>query len=149
MTLVDIKNHIFSHLMTESTFSLSDDVTTVKITKEDLTEVVAHHKVALFKTALTDMVKSGVLVEVETVPGLYVLTQPLNTYTQQVSISSITAEMVGDLINGFSEAMAGDDEDSYVCNKMNITGEDVARLCHICHMILDEGPSSPPQGPQG
>jgi hypothetical protein len=146
MTLVDIKNYIFSHLMTESTFSLSDDVVPIKLTKDEATQIVIQHKIALFKTALSDMVKAGILADVEGVPGLYVLTQPLNTYTQQVTMNSMTAEMVADLVNGFSEALLREGEEPYVCNKMNISGDDVARLCHICHTILDEGPSEPPQG---
>ena len=144
MTLVDIKNHIFTHLMTESTFSLGDDVTSVKLNKEDLTEVVAQHKIALFKTALTDLVRAGILAEVETVPGLYVLTQPLNSYSQNVTLSAMTAEMVVDLVNGFGEALSDEEGPPYVANKMGITGEDIARLCHICHMVLDEGSGGPP-----
>lgn len=145
MTLVDIKNHIFSHLMTDATFSLADDVSSIKMRKDEVTEVVAQHKVALFKTALTDLAKAGIIVEVEGVPGLYVLTQPLNTYTQQLTVSSMTAEMVADIVNGFSEAISEDEETPYLCNKMGLTGDDIARLCHICHVLLDEGPGAPPQ----
>mgnify|MGYP001595564102 CR=1 FL=1 len=148
MTLVDIKNHIFSHLLTESTFSLSDDISAIKIPKDELTEVVAQHKVALFKTALTDLTKIGLVAEVEGVPGLYVLTQPLHGYVQNVQLSAMTAEMVGDLVNGFGDAMADEEGNPYVTNKLALTGDDIARLCHICHMILDEG-SGPPSPPQG
>ena len=141
MTLVDIKNHIFTHLLTESTFSLSDDIASIKFSKEELTETVVQHKVGLFRTALSDLVKQGVVSEIEGSPGIYVLTQPLNSYSQTVILSPIVAEMVGDLVNGFSDALNGGDErDGYIVNKMQITGEDIGRLCHMCHMILDEGP---------
>lgn len=146
LTLVDIKNHIFSHLMTESTFSLNDDIASIKLPKDELTETVAQYKTGLFKTALTDLVRLGILAEVEAAGGggIYVLTQPLNSYTQTVTLAPMTAEMVGDLVNGFSDMLSENDNgDGYRANKMNITGEDIARLCHICHMILDEGPSEP------
>ena len=144
MTLVDIKNHIFTHLLTESTFSLADDISPIKFSKEELTETVSQHKVGLFKTALTELIRNGIVAEIEGSPGVYVLTQPLNSYSQTVILPPIVAEMVGDLVNGFSNAMSDGDEDSehYTVNKMQITGEDIGRLCHICHMILDEGPSS-------
>lgn len=143
MTLVDIKNHIFTHLLTESTFSLADDISPIKFSKEELTETVSQHKVGLFKTALTEMVRNGVVAEIEGSPGVYVLTQPLNSYSQTVILPPIVAEMVGDLVNGFSNAISDDEGgERYTVNKMQITGEDIGRLCHICHMILDEGPSS-------
>ena len=138
LTLVDIKNHVFSHFMAEPTFNVAEDVAAIKLPKDDITETVEHNKVALFKTALQELARNGIVAEVTGTDGnVYILTQPLNTYTQQVVISPMVAEMVGDLVNGFSEALDDEGGDKYVANKMNISGEDVARLCHICHMLLN------------
>lgn len=147
MTLIEIKNYIFTHLMTESTFSLADDIASIKFAKDELTETFVQHKVGIFKTALSDLAKQGIISEIEGSPGVYILAQPLNSYSQTVILPPIVAEMVGDLVDGFADALSGEDEgDHYTVNKMQITGDDIGRLCHICHMILDEGP--PPAGQQ-
>jgi len=138
MTLLDIKNHLFSHFLSESTFSLQDDVATLKLPKQDVTEILTTHKAALVKLALEDMTKQGICAEAA--PGLYILTQPLNSYSQSVTLNPMVIEMVTDLVNGFGEALEDPNSESepYVANKLAISADDIARLCHICHVLLDE-----------
>lgn len=144
LTLVDIKNHLFSHFLTESTFSLADDVASLKFAKQDTTEALNTHRSTFVKAGLDDMVKQGILVEASS--GLYLLTQPLTGYSQSVTLDPMTIEMITDLVNGFGEALQGEGEEVYTVNKMAITAMDVARVCHLCHVLLDESAGPPPQG---
>lgn len=144
MTLVDVKNALFSHFMTESVFSLADDVAAIKLDRGDLPESLTAHRTSLFKAALDEFVRAGILAEVS--PGLYLLTQPIDQCSQQVVLSPLAAEMIADLVNGFSESL-GDDTFEAHCSKMAITSQDIERVCQLCHFLLDEshgqGPATP------
>lgn len=140
LTLIDVKNHLFSHFITESTFSVADDLASIKLPEDELTETLTTHKAAIFKTALKELAANGIITEVEgTSGGVYVLMQPITSYPQTVTISPIVAEMVGDLVNEFSDEIDGSNDEGfkYVCNKMNLSNEDIARLCQLCHMLLN------------
>lgn len=137
MTLFDLKNILFSHFLTESIFNLEEDVAALKLPPNDNTEVMETHKRALFKAALDDMGRQNMVVE--TTPGLYILTQSLSAYSQTVVLDAITIEMLTDLVNGMGQVLEESNAggDHYTASKLNITGDDVRRLCHICHVLLD------------
>ncbi len=137
MTLVDIKNALFSHFLTETTFNLKEDISSIQLDTSGLDEAFLTHKETLFAAALDDYVKSGVLILVA--DGLYLLTQPINTFNQSVVLSPIAAEMVADLVNIFAE------DEGYTANKMALTSDDISTLCHFCHALLDDDstPSQP------
>jgi len=133
VTLVDIKNALFSHFLTETTFNLKEDADSIQLDINDIDKAFLDNKDKLFIAALDDYIKSGVLVEVSS--GLYMLTQPINSFNQSVILSPITSEMVADLVNLFSK------DEGYVANKMALTSDDITMLCHFCHSLLDESNS--------
>ncbi len=134
MTITDVKNALFTHFFTSSTFSVVDDVAGLGLSDKDLGEALAPHRAALVTAALNDMVTGGLLAPVAA--GLYVLTQPLNVFSQQVVLSPLGAEMVADLVNEW-HSMA-DEGGSYTANKMAINSHDIETLCHYLHFLLDE-----------
>lgn len=129
MTLVDIKNALFSHFMSDSVFTLADDIASLGLDDKELGPALAPHREALVKAGLDDFARVGILLEVST--GTYILTQPISVMTQQVILSPLAAEMVADLVNEFTDG-------PYQANKLGITTTDIERLCGFCHFLLDE-----------
>ncbi len=133
MTLVDIKNILFSHFLTETTFSLKDDLAPIKLEGKKIDEVVVANKEALFRAGLDDFVRTGVLVKAT--DDLYILTQPIDSFSQTITLAPIVAEMVGDLINDVGQELG---MTNHLANKLSITSDDIGAICQICHVLLDE-----------
>ncbi len=134
MTLLDIKNHLIGHFLSQSTFSLRDDLARVRLGgayDEALAKggALAERKEPLFRAALEDMARSSILLELDKVNGVYILNQPLNTFNQTVTVSPITAHNVAELINGFAPMIGRED---HVCNKLSITDMDLNALVQLC-----------------
>ena len=134
MTLVDIKNILFSHFLTETTFNLNEDLASIKLDFKDLDESVANNKTGLFRAALEDFVKSGILVNIG--DGLYILSQPIDAFNQNLTLAPVVAEMVGDLINDVGTELG---MTNYTANKLGITSDDIGVLCQMVHLLLEEG----------
>ena len=133
ITLIDIKNALFSHFITETVFNIKEDCAAIGLSDKDLGESLVGLRESLFKAALDDFVRLGITAELS--PGVYILTQPVNTFSQPVNLSPMAAEMIADLVNGFGEGTEGS---QYVVNKLGITSFDIERLCHFCHFLIDE-----------
>lgn len=142
MTIVDAKNALFTHLFTSPTFSLADDIASLGLPDKELGETLVKHKEGFVRAALQDMVQAGILVVVA--EGVYVLAQPLNTFSQQVIISPLAAEMVADMVNEWHQGLDGP---PYTANKMAITSYDIETLCHYLHFLLDEDTHPDPDAP--
>lgn len=132
MTLIDIKNALFSHFLTSTIFDLSEDVDTLVLPTKDVNEKLASSKKALVKTALAEFEKIGVAVCYDQKNGLYILSQPVDSFIQPVNVGPVTAEMVADLVNLYRE------DEGYRANKMALTNDDITCLCHFCHTLLSE-----------
>lgn len=135
MTLVDIKNALFSYFLTETTFNIKEDASSILLDTKDVDKEFVEHKEALLTAALMDLVRIGVLIEVVPGGGLYMLTQPISTFSQAVNLNPIASEMVADLVNLYV------DDEGYKANKMALTSEDIITLCQFCHFLLDESSS--------
>lgn len=134
MTIVDVKNALFTHFLTETSFSLKGDVAAA-LSASSVPEELVEHKEALCKAALDDYTRSGITVEVA--PGVYVLTQPIDQMTQQVALSPLAAELIAGLVNGVA-ADTNDARQGDPANKLAITSGDIEQVCHFCHFLLDE-----------
>ena len=132
-----IKNLLFSHFLTEDTFDLNFDLSPIVLNHKEVGENVVAQKAPLFKCALDELARNGVLTEAA--PGLYILTQPISAFSQMVALSPIAAEMIADLLE---EVGMSDDERPYRVNKMAITSDDISALCHVCHLLLEESDGS-------
>lgn len=133
MTIVDIKNAVFSHFLTETTFSLSDDIGGLGLSDKVLGECLAPHRDALVRAALNDFTLQGVTLEIS--PGVWILTNPIGNLSQNVVLSPMAAEMVADLVADWHDNVDGP---QYSPNKLAITSYDIECLCHYCHFLLDE-----------
>lgn len=133
MTLVDVKNALFSHFLTSTIFDINEDVVSLALPTKELPEKVASSKVALVKTALIEFEKMGVAVCYDQKKGLYILSQPVDSFIQPVNVGPVTAEMVADLVNLYRE------DEGYRANKMALTNDDITCLCHFCHTLLSDG----------
>ncbi len=107
MTLLSIRNAIVSHLTGSDTFG-QDDFPSIPLTDD-----VADQRDPLIRTVLADLVTAGMLRAIPPVaPGtasqLWILTSPLGSAGQQVSVSLGTAIEVADEINAFIDAFSMD-----------------------------------------
>jgi hypothetical protein len=133
MTLVDVKNALFSHFLVSHTFSLKDDVSSLQLDTSGDGEGLVAHLDAIVKAALDDFARTGMVAIIA--PDLYILSQPLDTFQQQVTLTPMAAEMVTDLVNEYMTCIDGP---RYVANKLSLTSHDIEILCHYCHFLLDE-----------
>lgn len=137
-TLVDIKNHLFSHFLTDPVFRIKTDVASIKLDKKQLGKELVGQEEDLFRAALEDFKRVNIVSELgATGSGVYILTQPLNTFNQTVTITPMTAEMIADLINGPGRVLTGNKR--YTANKLGLTDSDLQMVVSMCHMLLDEG----------
>jgi len=157
LTIAYVKNLLFSHFLSQTTFDLKSDLASIKFPASkgkgvELDSNLADKHSALVRAALDDFVKDDMLVELEPKgSGLYILRLPLDSFTQTVEISPGLAEMIADLINGFGEAqdraLGSEDEEEdfegearqhYQCDRMNLSERDIAIIVHICHSLIND-----------
>jgi hypothetical protein len=135
MTLTHVKNLILSHFFQNSTFSIRDDSATIEFDKEDQdSEKLIPFKDDLIRMAIKDFEAVGLLKQVNAESEMYILIQPISAFTQQVVISPLCAEMLGDTVNGFLQSTDSD----RVCNKLAITENDIMTLVHAYHSLLED-----------
>ncbi len=155
-TLVDIKNAILTHFLTQSSFTLPDDLKSFKIDPKDGSPAFAESKEEVARWVLDEYVKGGIVAKVS--DTLYVLTQPISQLSQQVVITPLTALMLTNIVNDWVNATGERKQTGYVVNQLSINDRDVAALCHICHQLMDgpgpdlddgEDPEKLPPGQHG
>ncbi len=135
MTLIDVKNAVLDYFMANTLFDLTEDMASLNLGEgKDTDEGLVKHRLAIVKTALDDFARGGIVAEVSA--GVYLLVQPLNTLTQQVTITPFAACMVADLVNEFEGE--GPDGHQYQANKLGLTSYDIESVCRLCHFLLDE-----------
>lgn len=135
MTLVDIKNALLSHFLTCPTFNLGDDMDVIKIDRKEAGNDFVAHKEEIVRYSLNELAKVGVVAQVS--ENLYILTQSLNSMSQTIVLTPVTALMLADLVNGFTRQTGEQKETGYVVNKMAVTDYDISTLCRICHTMLN------------
>lgn len=151
----------------KSTFSFKEDLDNVKLGEAYDNAVkgsaLADKKEPLFRAALEDLEKGGVVFCLDSINRVYVLTQPLTSLPQNVIVSSLTAHRLAELINGFGQRTGFfSNPHQYATNKFAITDGDIAAAIQICHALanevdelvemLDDGPPDdelPPQADGG
>ena len=135
MTLVDVKNVLFSHFITDSVFSLKDDVAPIKFPPKVEDEICAQYREQIFKAALDDFTKAGLTSEVG--PGVYILSQPLDTLNQTVQLSPMVVEMITDLLSTIMVPSEDGEGEPYQYNKFALSNDDLGALCSLCHELMD------------
>ena len=149
MTLLEIKNLLISHFISSATFNIEDDLESIKLSDDEKGGDFVNHKGEIVKFALKELEKAGLVAEVS--PGIFVLQQPLTNLPQSVVISPFTALMIADLVNQWMKISGEQKKTGYVVNKMQITNQDIVKLCSICHTIFssDEQEEDPDDQVEG
>lgn len=137
LTLLEVKNHLFVYFLSKTTFSLADDLGAIRLgtSFDDPKGKMGTYKAPLIVCALDEMVKAGLLLVLDATHGIYMLTQPLGTFTQTVQISPYTAHMVADAFNFFARATSGA---GYVANKLAISDTEIQALAQIAFSLRDQ-----------
>ena len=137
LTLLDVKNSLYAHFLVKATFSLTDDQRNFHLgaAYDDPKGQMAAYKTPLLTNALNDMVKIGLLLVLDEEKGIYMLTQPLGTFTQQVTISPYTAHLIAEAFNFFARSTNATD---YVANKLAVTDIDINAVMQICFSLRDK-----------
>lgn len=133
MTLVDAKNAVLSHFLNAEVFSTTDDLASIQLDDKDMGKELSGHKEKLVAAALLDLVRLGLITDLGS--GMYILSQPIDSFIQPVTLTPIAAEMVTDIVNEVCEPNDG----KYRANKMALTSFDIEEVCRLCHFLLDEG----------
>ena len=136
MTILDTTNNILLFFIRNSCFIFNRDVKEIfKDSKNPLEEE------ALIMSALNDLHIAKVIElyrvenEQKTLKdSVWVLRRSLDTYQQTVSINSMTAIQISQIINNFCE-LAG--ENNVSCNPQQIIDKDLNNLLQICSIIID------------
>ncbi len=137
LTLLDVKNHLYTRFLLYTTFNLKADIgeVTMGVAYDDPKGIMAAYKEPLLRTALEDMVKSGHLMVLDQVNGVYMLTQPLGTFNQTVVISPYTANLIADAFNFFARST---NPTPYIASKLAITDAEINAVAQICFAQRDE-----------
>ncbi len=129
MTLLDIKNALYLHFLQKTSFCVNDDSAAITLggVYDDPKGKYAQHKPSLLRAALDDMAKQGVCLCVDAETGLYVLTQPIGSYSQTVVLSSYTANLIGDAFNLFARETG----QPIVANKLAISDTEISCIGQV------------------
>ncbi len=133
MTIVEIKNQLITHFYDNDSFDLDTDGKKIQIDDE-----MESMRSATIRAILGDLESSGIVKCIESSEKtIWILVQSFHTFTQSVTISAASAEIIGDTINMFRDA---NDINGDVCDKMKITESDILNLVNICHVLLESEP---------
>ena len=134
MTLVDIKNALLSHFLSYPTFNVEEDINLFKLDPKEVGSDFSNNLKDIVTYGLQELDKLGIVARVK--EGLYVLIQPLNQLNQTVILSPITALMIADIVNNWTEQTGEQKDPGYVVTKLAVTDRDVQALCTICHTLM-------------
>ena len=135
MTLLEIKNHLYSYFLGQTVFDIKGNINDIKLGSvyDDKDGKMFVHKETLIRSALADMVKSNILIILD--ENVYMLTQPLNCVNQAVSLSPYTCSLVAHAFNSFTRQASGV---PYVANKMAITDIEIQAVVHVCFAFYQQ-----------
>ncbi len=129
MTLLDINNQLIEFFLNHEKFNLDENLDSIKIS-----ESYIEHTKALVISALNSLVNKGMLVKLD--DKNYLLTQPINNFSQSITISPNIASAIADKVNMIK--IDEDDESGDVSNQLNLGERDIVKLLIIIDMLLEE-----------
>jgi hypothetical protein len=133
MTLIEVRNQIFTHFLKTDTFVFPDDLRKIKVGKNQ-----ESFKNELITSVLVDMQEDGLCNEISDqttgVPKAFVMAGPLGQNGQDVPISNKTAELIAEIINQY---LASKGQEEGVVDKLNINEQDIQNLAIITAQVLN------------
>ena len=133
MTLTEIRNQLIGHLIKKDQFSLKDDCSSIKVSKDQIAI-----KNDLIKLTFKDLEKGGMVMKTN-LDGedLWILEFPLGQQGQQVRLSFEAANAVADLLNQFKEVL-GNGKNTQPTEVLNITEQDIIQMVMMCRQLLEK-----------
>lgn len=128
MTLLDIRNQLFSHFCEEDTFSIQQ-FSSIEIDKS-----LESSRDDIIRAALDEMVAMGVSKKVGN--SLWMLSAPVNSHGQTIQITMPTSEVVAETIETFLKA---NEIDHDPVDKFNLHEGHIWQLIGIINDLV-EGP---------
>lgn len=129
MTILNIKNQIYSYLLSHDEFDIDQFIKDNSIIVENLDYFKAY-----LTTVLNDFTELKVLREVKVNNvSKWLLTQPINSYSQNVELSAAIAIFASEVINDIAEVL---DDASLACDASSIREKDIKVLIGIAKEYL-------------
>lgn len=131
MTLVDISNQIIENLVKSEKFTRSD-FDNIKIPKD-----IEDDRENLVLNALSALEDDGFIIKISS--NLWLLTIPIGTNGQNVTIGLKCANAIASTINPYLESRGSE----HRVDKLNILEEDIIALIQIIGELLNDDPIEP------
>lgn len=130
MTLLNIKNDLYSYLLANQEFTVESFIKDSQIIADDID---IYKKYVLL--IIDEFIKLDILRAVESPAGQthYILTKGIQFYSQNVEISGATASFVAEIIGKFGEVLDAD----LSVDSLNINEKDIKLLVGICTDYLN------------
>lgn len=130
MTLLEVKNQLVTHFLSHDTFDPVKHAFDVTYDKE-----VADFREQMTATALAELEAAGFIRRFDSGDkSLWVLTQPIASFPQQVTLSPITCNMIASIVNFHNDL----EEIDYVVDQTKIDESAIGRLIQIVSEYDDE-----------
>ncbi len=131
MTLLDIRNQLFSHFCKTPTFGISD------FPKISLDKTLEDSRETLIRMALAEMVELGISKPVATAnepPSLWILSAPIGQAGQTISLSMTGSEAVATTIEDFFNAFEVEHDP---VDKLNLNEGHIWQLIEIINTLSE------------
>ena len=129
MTILDLKNDVYKFLLNHDEININQFIQDNSIIDEDLDTYKAY-----LTTVLNDFTELKVLREVKVNHvSKWILTQPINSYSQNVEISAAVAIFCSEALNGLAEALG---DNSLACDSLAIKEKDIKVLAGVAKEYL-------------
>lgn len=129
MTLLDIRNQLFTHFCEKDTFS-SEEFSKIKVEKE-----LDNHRDDIIRAALDEMIALGVSKKVGN--SLWMLSSPVNDAGQSVQLSMRVSDAVAATIETF---LAANEIEHDPVDRFNLHEGHVWQLLGIINDLLESTP---------
>lgn len=129
MTILDLKNDVYKFLLKHDEININQFIQDNSIIEENLDDYRAY-----LTTVLNDFTELKVLREVKVNHvSKWILTQPINSYSQNVELSAAVAIFASEVINDIAEVL---DDASLACDASSIREKDIKVLIGIAKEYL-------------
>ncbi len=131
MSILDINNQLVNFFLSHEKFSLKEDLDKIKVNEDYL-----EYTEKLIVSSLNDLVNNNILVKLD--DNTYLLKQPINNLSQEISISPNIASAIADKCNMFKEMSESTELDGDETNALNINQGDIVKLLIMIDFLLED-----------
>ena len=137
MTLLDIKNQLYSYLLTHDSIEIKQFILDNNIIDEDISFFES-----CLELALDEFVESKILKKASNDTLIkWILTQPINSYSQDITLSSAMCIFISEVLNGLADDLG---DKSLACDASKIKENDIKILVGVAteyRKLINQTPS--------